>query len=133
MEVGRNTIEIGDKAELNLGITGIEPFKLKLDKGGIFSFYAPSDPSLLDTSFLKNGFNSGSIKGKVIIYESSGGFDVAKYLKDMGITNVSTKPIIDNAVSGEVTIITGVINKAKSRSILRTFSYMVDVDFKKTK
>ncbi len=133
VEVGRNTIEIGEKSELNLGITGIEPFKLKLDKGGIFSFYAPSDPSLLDTTFLKNGLKSGAIKGKVIIYERSGGFDVATYLKDNGITSVSTKPIIDDAVNGEVTIIKASSSKAKSRNIIRTFSYMVDVDFKKTK
>ena len=132
-EVGRNTIEIGEKSELNLGITGIEPFKLQLEIGGIFSFHAPSDPTLLDTTFLKNGLKSGAIKGKVIIYESPGGFNVADYLKDVGITSVSTKGSRAEAANGEVTIIEVGSNKVKSRNIIRTFSYMVDVDFKKTK
>lgn len=126
--VARNTIDIGPSGELNLGITGIEPFNLKVAKDGIFSFYAPSDPSLLDPTFLKEG----TIKGKVIIYVWHNDFDVRSHLLGAGIsTKVKTR--VEDANNGEVTIINVAGAQSGSRIILRTFSYMVDVDFKKQK
>ena len=128
VSVARNTIDIGASGELNLGITGIEPFNLKVAKDGIFSFYAPSDPSLLDPTFLKEG----TIKGKVIIYVWHNDFDVRAHLLGAGIkTKVKTK--IEDANNGEVTLINAIGTQSGSRNVLRTFSYMVDVDFKKKK
>lgn len=127
--VSRNLIDIASGGAVNLGVTGIEPFDLKLAKDGVFSFYAPSDPNLLDTTFLKEGV----IKGKVIIYLWHEDFDVKAHLASNGIT-AKVKTSSADAKNGEVTIVKDTASRdARSRNILRTFGYLVDVDFMKKK
>jgi hypothetical protein len=68
----------------------------------------------------------------VIIYVWHNDFDVRAHLLGAGIkTKVKTK--IEDANNGEVTLINAIGTQSGSRNVLRTFSYMVDVDFKKKK
>lgn len=127
--ISRNRIEIASGGKLALGKTGIEPFDLKLAKDAEFSFYATSDTTLFDTSFIK----TGTIKGKLIIYTWDTIAEIGKFLDNQGITYTARSSAAE-AVNGEITVIS--INYMPGKgglNVVRTFGYLVDVDFMKKK
>lgn len=127
--ISRNRIEIASDGKLALGMTGIEPFDLILAKNAEFSFYATSDTTFFDTSFIK----AGEIKGKLIIYTWDTSTEIGNFLDSRGITYVR-KSKASEAVNGEVTVITQPYTLGAGKlNVVRTFGYLVDVDFMKKK
>ncbi|MCJ1990390.1 hypothetical protein [Pseudolactococcus carnosus] len=127
--ISKNRIEIASGGKLALGMTGIEPFDLKLAKDAEFSFYATSDTTFFDTSFIK----AGEIKGKLIIYTWDTSAEIGNFLDSRGIKHVS-KSKASEAVNGEVTVITQPYTLGAGKlNVVRTFGYLVDVDFMKKK
>lgn len=122
----RNRIEIASGGKLALGITGIEPFDLILEKDAEFSFYVTRDITLFDPTFIKEG----KIAGKLIIYAEAGGTELLECLKQSGI-NYDLATDATNARNGKVTVVTKNGNNREAFNVVRTFSYLVDVDFMK--
>lgn len=122
----RNRIEIASGGKLALGITGIEPFDLILEKDAEFSFYVTRDITLFDPTFIKEG----KIAGKLIIYAENGGAELLECLKQSGIDyDLATDAAI--AKNGRITVVKKNGNNRAAFNVVRTFSYLVDVDFMK--
>ncbi|QIL45810.1 hypothetical protein G7081_01245 [Vagococcus coleopterorum] len=127
-----NGIILKDRATLELGYTGVEPFNLDIEKDAQFSMKLLPDLLFFDDTFLFNSVSKKTLNGKVILnaYNQTDAENLKSELKRQAIP-VAIVSKEDEAKNGEVTIVKPINSGGveSSQLISRTFSYVMDVDY----
>ncbi|EGO6609426.1 hypothetical protein ABG953_12565 [Enterococcus faecalis] len=127
-----NTISLKDKATINFGYTGVEPFNLSIQKDSVLSMNLLPELAYFDPTFLINSVSEGTLNGKIILrtFNQEDAEKLKEELDQYRVPNyIATND--EEGQNGKVTIIKPE-NAAKSGSsqiISRTFSYVDGVKY----
>lgn len=130
-----NRIILKDGAQMELGLTGVEPFHLEVAKKSYLSLKLLPENILFDDRFIEEADKTGHLKGKVILepFSQADGASLMTELTKKGI-KVTTAPSLAIATGntigeGQVVIVesSNTSSKEASRMISRTFDFVESI------